>query len=364
MRSTPVVDHTRSHTRDTSQATEDNMFYMGNEESSTSRWSAINLPAQKSGTGLYGIFSKATWSSSNVPKILQAPVEPDSRVVRLTSPSSSDTGSVTPVSLAEGDGRVQTTSPQLMLPRADIASELRSFTSPTTQIIPSTSASLSRETCPTFSGAQDPDQDSVMEDDPEEDTTHHKTTPGELLHVMADLVRDTSNEARCTWLKDFITIRTHPIIAAKHHQQLQTYDGEIADLQRKVVEAETAANHEEDEASKVCDDALRELMNGPSLDLNTSIRVRLDTLEDAKMKLKDISERLRANMTECEDRIAGVEAKKALAQAEIERVNLERANAKKRKAQTDDDDLMETILMDMVDVGRDMVRAEKRRRVA
>jgi SMC interacting uncharacterized protein involved in chromosome segregation len=203
-----------------------------------------------------------------------------------------------------------------------------------------------------------------MGDDQKEDTPHHKTTRGELLHIITDLAKDTSNEARCTWLKDFITIKAHPEIAAKHHQQLHAYDGEIADLQLQVVAAKTAAKHEEDQASKVCDDALRALMNGPSLDLNASIRVRLDTLEDAKLKLKDISARLQARIAECEDGIAGVEAKKALAQAEIERGDFERANAKKRKAETDDDDLMETILMDMVDAGRDMERAEKRRRVA
>lgn len=54
-------------------------------------------------------------------------------------------------------------------------------------------------------------------------------------------------------------------------------------------------------------------MNGPSLDLNGSIRVRLETLKDAEMKSKKFSARLQVITTECEDEIAAIEAKKALA---------------------------------------------------
>ncbi|KAH5194796.1 hypothetical protein HBI81_139170 [Parastagonospora nodorum] len=359
---TPRANIARSHTKDTSQASEDNMFDMGNGESSTSRWSAIDLPAQKSGTGLYGIFSKANWAS-NTPKILQTPLESGSRVVHLTSPSSSDTESVTPDCLAESDDRLEMSSSHLMIPEPDILPELRSSKSPTPQIVPSTNSSMFKELSTMSIGAQDPDQDSVIGDDPSEDAPTHKLTPGELVDVMTNLAKDGSNDVRSAWLKDFITIRTHQTLIAGYHQQVQAYEEQISDLHLKIPNAKSAAKQEEDEASKACDDTLRDAMNGPRPDLTTSLDVLSDAVEAAKLKSKDISARLQAEITAFEGDISAIEAKKAQAQTQIEHAALEQANAKKRKAETDDDDLMETIMMDMVDAGRNMGRAEKKRKV-
>jgi hypothetical protein len=189
MSTAPGVNIARSLTKDTSQASEDNMFDMGNGESSISRWSAINLPAQKSGTGLYGIFSKANWSS-NSPKILQTPLDPGSRVVRLTRPSSSDTESVTPDCLADSDDRLEKSSSHLMVPEPGILPELRSSKSPTPQIVPSANSSIFKEISTISIGAHDSDQDSVIGDDPGEYAPSHTPTPGELIDVMTDLAKD------------------------------------------------------------------------------------------------------------------------------------------------------------------------------
>lgn len=217
------------------------MFDMGNGESSTSRWSAINLPAQKSGTGLYGILSKATWSS-NVPRILQTPLEPpDSRVVRSTSPSSSDTKFVAPDRPAEGADQVETSLPHVMMTEAKIVLKSKSSISSTPQIVPSTKSPMLEEISTASAGARDPDQDSVMGDDLNEDAPSHKTTPGELLHVMTDLAKDTSNEVRCTWLKDSITIRTYQTVTTSYQQQVQAYGEQIADLRLKIADAGTTA---------------------------------------------------------------------------------------------------------------------------
>ncbi|EAT84016.2 hypothetical protein SNOG_08848 [Parastagonospora nodorum SN15] len=359
---TPRANIARSHTKDTSQASEDNMFDMGNGESSTSRWSAIDLPAQKSGTGLYGIFSKANWAS-NTPKILQTPLESGSRAVHLTSPSSSDTESVTPDCLAESDDRLEMSSSHLMIPEPDILPELRSSKSPTPQIVPSTNSSMFKEISTIPIGTQDLDQDSVIGDDPSEDTPSQKLTPGGLIDVMTDVAKDGSNDARSDWLKDFITIRTHQTIIAVYHQQVQAYEQQISDLHLKILNAKSVAKLKEDDASQACNDTLRDAMNGPRPDWTTSLEVLSRAVEAAKLKSKDISARLQAEITAFEGDISAIEAKKAQAQTQIEHAALEQANAKKRKAETDDDDLMETIMMDMVDAGRNMGRAEKKRKV-